>query len=84
MRQRPIKNIYFQFIQGTEFDKQLDAEQGAAALERAGLIYFETSGQPDLVSGYSETPKMHAIPEDKFHDAILEVFRQYIVDQGLE
>ena len=81
---RTLKNLYFQFIQGTEFENVLQWHHAADALNRRGYIVLvpDRSGEA-MYKGYFETKQLHEIPEDRFEQTIYEVLRQYAIDQGL-
>lgn len=81
---RPLKNLYFQFIQGTELDGVLQWHHAADALNRREFIKLvpDKHGSHEF-KGYLETQYLREIPADRFEETVLEVLRQYAKDQGL-
>ena len=80
---KPLKNLYFKFVEGTELDGILDWHHVADALNRHGLIVLVPDKTGHSFSGYSETKKLHAIAPHDFETTILEILNQYAKDQGL-
>lgn len=67
-----IKNLFFKFVEGTEFEGQLNAADVADCFRRLGWIELS----PGL-DRYSETATLHKQTEQK----ILNALEQYVIDQ---
>jgi len=74
---KPLRSLFFQFIQGSEFEGQVSDEHVAKILSDAGfieLILNKYDGR--TVSHYKETEVLRAIPKEAFLDTIEEVLRE--------
>lgn len=78
-RTRPLKDLYFRFIEGTEHAGVLDWNHAADALQRAGLIDLIPHRERWTFEHYRDTSKMHNMSPEHIH----EILRQYAIDLGL-
>lgn len=63
MRSRPIRNLYFAYIRGTDIDGIIGSDEACAALCEARLIEVTAYGLDGRPSHYAETARMKAVRE---------------------
>lgn len=79
---RPIKDLYFRFIQGTEFEGVLNAQQVADALCGEGLIEIVPHNSQPIFEHYRDIAVMD-FNQAEIYDKLMTIFERYANDQGL-
>ena len=82
---RPIKDLYFRFIEGTHFEEILNAQQAAGALMSAGLIELVPHTSQPCFEHYKDLVNFRTFgkTDNGSYTKIMDVFYQYAIDQGL-
>lgn len=76
---RPLRNLYFQFIKGTDFDGKLDWNDVATAFQIQGYIKLVPDRhEQHAYKGYMETERMRNISSDQFRITMNEVLSSYL------
>jgi len=78
-RFKPLKNLYFQFIESTEFEGVLNWNDVAEIFQSHDLIRLapDKSGEAQF-KGYFETEVMRKIPKEFFKEEIKEILIKYV------
>ncbi len=74
-RRRPIRNLFFRYIQGTALEGRLDADDAFSALQLEGLVEASEVDRSGWTLKYSETDKMLKVTEANRY--VLKILNEY-------
>ena len=79
---KPIRSLFFQFLEGTEFEGIIEPPEAGALLEAAGLIeLIANKYDSTFFTHYRETEAMRKLPKEGFADAVRSVLLEGITKQ---
>jgi hypothetical protein len=80
---RPLKDLYFRFIQGGALDGVLNSQQAASALQAEGLIELIPHLSKPSIEHYRDLQKLVVMTSEEQETAINTALFQWCTDQGL-
>lgn len=74
-RVKPISDLYFRFIEGTEFEGHINAQDAALALSQAKFIELVPHNLEPVIGHYRDTSRMSL---KTIQERVTETLNQYV------